>query len=256
MSDQAYYSKGFSKVISDTHAWRNVENYIPYIIPYLNKSQKLLDVGCGPGTILKDLGNYVAEVIGIEPMAELIELSKAQDNLPENVHFQKGLAYEIPFEDNSFDVVHALQVIVHLADPAKALREMLRVCKKDGYVCVKDGDLDSTVVYPEKYADVILNAISHRPTTLMIAGRLLKERALTAGYSADKMTMSGLVWYISSAEQRKKQYDMMRPRIEKGYEVTEHSKYDKKTVVDTLEQWANDDAAVLIFVSGELVYRK
>ena len=48
----------------------------------------------------------------------------------------------------------------------------------------------------------------------------------------------------------------MRPRIEKGYEVTEHSKYDKKTVVDTLEQWANDDAAVLIFVSGELVYRK
>ena len=255
MSDQAYYSKGFSKVISDTHAWRNVENYVPYIIPYLNKSQKLLDVGCGPGTILKDLGNYVLEVIGIEPTAELIELSKAQDNLPENVRFQIGLVYEIPFEDNSFDVVHALQVIVHLEDPVKALREMLRVCKKDGYVCVKDGDLASTVIYPEKYAEIMLNAISHRPTTLMVGGRLLKEKALKAGYLPDKITMSGKVQYLSSAQEKKKRYDMMLPRMLQSYEVTEH-KYDKKTVLDTIEKWINDDAGVLISVSGELVYRK
>lgn len=255
MSGQAYYNKGFSKLISDTHSWRNVINAVPYIIPYLNKNQKLLDVGCGPGTILKDLGQYVKQVVGIETLPELVELAKSQADLPENVEFQQGLAYELPFEDNSFDVVHALQVVVHLSDPSAGLKEMLRVCKKGGFVCVKDGDLSLTTVYPEEYAEIFHESTPARGTTLKIAGRLMKHRALDAGYEDKNITMSGLVWYISSEEDRRRFRDMFEARIRKGNEF-EEAKYDQATMIGNLHKWAEDARSTLMFVHGEMVYRK
>lgn len=255
MSGKDYYNKGFSKLISNTHSWRTVENAVPYIIPYLNKEQKLLDVGSGPGSILKDLGKYVKQVVGVEPMAELVEISKAQEDLPENVDFQEGLVYKLPFEDESFDVVHALQVVVHLAEPDVGLAEMLRVCKKGGYVCVKNGDLSMTTIYPEEYGEIYYASTPVRSTTLTIGGRLLKHQALKAGYDEKNLTMSGLVWFISSEQDRKRYLAMMEPRILEGTEYAD-LKYDQKTVVDNLRKWAEDARGTLIFVHGEMVYKK
>ncbi len=50
-NDQAYYKSGFDKLVSDTHAWRTVSNAVPFVIPYLNKKGRLLDVGLGPRAI-------------------------------------------------------------------------------------------------------------------------------------------------------------------------------------------------------------
>lgn len=255
MSDQAYYNKGFSKLISDTHSWRTVANAVPYIIPYLNKNQKLLDVGCGPGTILKDLGSYVKQVVGIETLEELVAIAQGQRDLPANVEFQQGLAYKLPFEDNTFDVVHALQVVVHLADPVAGLAEMLRVCKKGGIVCVKDGDLAMTTVYPPEYAEILCKSIPARSTTLKIAGRLLKQRAVAAGYQEKDLVMTGLVWYISSDEEKARFRDMMEARIQRGNEF-EAAEYDAETMVGNLTRWAADPRSTLMFVHGEMVYRK
>lgn len=232
-----------------------MQNAVPYIIPYLNKSQKLLDVGCGPGTILKDLGKYVKEVVGVEHQTELVELARSQPDVPENVKFQDGLAYELPFPDDSFDVVHALQVVVHLADPVLGLKEMLRVCKKGGYVCVKDGDLSMTTVYPDDYADVFQAFNPNRSTTLKIAGRLLKHRALEAGYDEKNITMSGLVWYISSDEEKNRFSNMMGSRIREGHEFPE-GMFDHEKMIETLHKWAEDSRSTLMFVHGELVYKK
>jgi len=92
----------------------------------------VLDVGCGPGTITADLAARVpgGEVTGIRrglrrawPQAR----QEAERRGQRNVRFGTGDVYHLGFEDGTFDVVHAHQVLQHLTDPVAALREMRRV---------------------------------------------------------------------------------------------------------------------------------
>lgn len=259
-SEQAYYSKGFSKEVSDTHSWRTVSNAVPYVIPYLKKSDKLLDVGLGPGTILRDFANYVGEVIGVEPTQELVDIASSQPDLPSLVKFQLALVYNLPFEDNTFDIVHALQVVIHLAEPVKALKEMLRVCKPGGYVLLKDGDLKMMLIYPEKYEQVITGFFQQRPrdlTTLAIAGRLLKAWAMAAGYEPSKIGFSALVWTISSDSDREHWANMYCKRIADSNE-SDYAANKKRLdgVIEAFGAWKRDPEGVILAVNGELVYQK
>lgn len=255
--DQRYYKSGFDKLVSDTHAWRTVSNAVPFVIPYLKKTGRLLDVGLGPGTILKDFANYVGEVVGVEPTQELVDLAASQPDLPKLVTFQYGLAYSLPFEDNSYDFVHASQVVVHLERPIEALKEMERVCKPGGYIFVKDTDLKLKVIYPEKYASLLTKAVesgTENLATLPIAGRQLKERALSAGYKADNLKFSSLVWCISSDAERREWAEKFRSRLTKAKE----SKLEGdqlENVLRACRQWLEDESALLILIHGELVYK-
>jgi len=65
------------------------------------------------------------------------------------VRFTTADAYALPFEDASFDVVHAHQVLQHLGDPVAALREMRRVVRPDGVVAVRDADYATVHAHPE-----------------------------------------------------------------------------------------------------------
>ena len=151
VQDQSYYKNGFNKAISDTHASRTVSNSAGFVIPILEPNHKLLDVGCGPGSITLDFANYVegGEIIGVEPTEELIDLANenkaklaAQGKKVDNVKFQIGSIYQLPFEDNSFDVVYAHQVVIHLEDPTAGLKELKRVTKPNGFVSVSYTHLD------------------------------------------------------------------------------------------------------------------
>lgn len=255
---QAYYSKGFSKAVSDTHNWRTVENAVPFIIPYLKKDQKLLDVGCGPGLILKDLANYVDEVVGIETGKELVEIARNQCDNP-NVTFEQATAYDLPFDDNSFDVVFASQVIIHLEDPVKGLKEMARVCKPGGFVCVKDADLELFTIYPEQYAPAIKEAYFARSpsTTSRIAGRELKANALKAGYGNDDIRYTTSTWSAGDHPGRKWWSDMYIGRLRNLNEL-DHEK-DKQMInvaIKAWEQWTEDNEGVVILNHGEIVYKK
>lgn len=258
--DQKYYRRGFDELVAETHSWRNVANAVPYIIPYLKNTDKLLDVGLGPGTILKDFANYVSEVVGIEPTQELVDVASNQENLPKQVLFQLALVLDLPFKDNSFDIVHALQVVIHLENPVTALREMLRVCKPGGYVCVKDADKSMTVVYPEVYSEKIIGYFRNQLNgldTLMVAGRQLKERAIRTGYNHKNIHMNALTWFISTESERKKWADMFSARIRAGKEVDyDGNKEGFEEVVKAFDDWKNDKGGIMIFVHGEMVYRK
>lgn len=125
-----------------THSRRTAENSIPYLLPHLSPTMKLLDVGCGPGSITVDLAKRVPQghVTGIEYMPEPLEVARslAASQGVQNVDFQVGDIHELPFEDGSFDIVHVHQVLQHVRDPVKGLREMKRVCKKGGLVAVRE----------------------------------------------------------------------------------------------------------------------
>ena len=264
--DQAYYKSGFKLSVLDTHNWRKVANAVPFVLPYLKKDQSLLDVGCGPGLILIDFANYVNKVTGIEPTQELIDVANKNleatndDDVKSRVKFQLGLAYEIPFPDDTFDVVFALQVVIHLLDPVKGLAEMARVCKPGGYVLVIDADMETTVVYPEQYRPDIMAYFNFKNTNLTSqtqAGRALKLHGIKAGYKEANLDVTALIWCISEADKRRHWADMYIARIKTSGEVDyegEKEKWDK--TIKAWDNWAQDPNSVFIVIHGQIVYHK
>ena len=120
-----------------THAWRTVENSAAYLLPSLRPGDRVLDVGCGPGTITLDLARLVApgEVLGIDPSADVI--GQAAETATDNVRFEVGDVFALR---GAYDVVHAHQVLQHLADPVGALVAMRGLTRPGGLVAARDAD--------------------------------------------------------------------------------------------------------------------
>ena len=126
--------------------------------------QKVLDLGCGSGVISHELAKrvYPAEVIGIDISEELLKkgehIYRAQSHrTQENLSFQQGSVYELPFPNNSFDVVYARLLFQHLSAPLDALANILRVLKPGGKLCILDIDKGWSGLYPEPHSSVELD---------------------------------------------------------------------------------------------------
>ena len=139
------YTHGHHESVLRSHRWRTAANSAAYLLPRLSPGQRLLDVGCGPGTITLDLADAVApgEVVGIDAAEAAVAAAReAAASAPgdRNVRFEVGDVYALPFDDDAFDVVHAHQVLQHLTDPVAALRELRRVLRPGGTLAVRDSD--------------------------------------------------------------------------------------------------------------------
>lgn len=93
---------------------------------------RVLDIGCGTGFTLTQLPKG-AQGVGLDFSATALELAARRAT---GASLVRGSAYELPFEDSSFDAVMALDVLEHLEDDALAAREMRRVLKPDGVAIV------------------------------------------------------------------------------------------------------------------------
>ena len=90
------------------------------------QSLSILDVGCGTGANLEMLSQF-GESEGVDVSDDALEFCRAK-----GLKVHKGLAEKLPFEDESFDVVTALDVVEHLDDDVAGLKEMHRVLKTGG----------------------------------------------------------------------------------------------------------------------------
>ena len=144
------YTHGHHESVLRSHKWRTVDNSAAYLAPHLTSGASVLDLGCGPGTITADIGRRVApgRVLGIDASAAVIEEARRDAGGGPNVEFSVGDLYALEMDDHTFDVVHAHQVLQHLPDPVRALREMKRVCKPGGLVAARDGDYGAFRWYP------------------------------------------------------------------------------------------------------------
>lgn len=146
------YTHGHAESVLRSHVWRTVDNSAAYLAGHLRAGLEVLDVGCGPGTITVDLAQRVApgRVVGIDTASEPLQQADATaaEAGAGNVTFALGDVYALDAEDDSFDVVHAHQVLQHLGEPVAALREMLRVCRPGGLVAARDADYAAMTWYP------------------------------------------------------------------------------------------------------------
>lgn len=150
----ATYTHGHHESVLRSHTWRTAQNSAAYLLPHLRPGQTLLDVGCGPGTITGDLAKLVApaRVIAIDSAQVALDQAAAHADaagLAGQIDLRVGDVHELEFEDDTFDVVHAHQVLQHVGDPVQALREMRRVCKPGGIVAARDSDYRGFFWYPE-----------------------------------------------------------------------------------------------------------
>src|SRR5687768_7501187 len=182
------YTHGHAEPVLQAHRWRTAENSAAYLLPALRPGLDLLDVGCGPGTITVDLAARVApgRVLGIDVSQDpLSEARAAAERAGVAVTFEVGDVYALAEADDSFDVVHAHQVLQHLTDPVAALREMARVCRPGGVIAVRDVDYGAFVTFPadaglDRWMD-LYHRVARRNGAEPDAGRRLLAWAHGAG---------------------------------------------------------------------------
>lgn len=119
-----------------------LESYLKYFFEYFkpyikndNSQTLLLDLGCGPATFSKVLAEKGFRVYGVDYSEEMIEIAKKRTP-GLKIDFKTADIYNLPFSDNFFDIVICLGVFQHLEEPKKAVREIKRVLRKDGFLAI------------------------------------------------------------------------------------------------------------------------
>jgi len=133
-ASQPRYVHGHHESVLRSHRWRTAENSAGYLLPHLAPGMRLLDVGCGPGTITVDLARLVepGEAVGVDAVEEPLGEARASAATAgvTNVSFQVADGMALPFEDGTFDVVHAHQVLQHVPDPVGVLQIGRASCRE------------------------------------------------------------------------------------------------------------------------------
>ena len=210
MTRPEQYTHGHSESVLRSHRWRTAANSAGYLLPALVPGQRVLDVGCGPGTITIDLAARVApgQVVGLDRSERVVELARAaaREAGATTVTFAAGDVYALPYADASFDVVHAHQVLQHLVDPVAALRELRRVARPGGLVAVRDADYAAMTWYPPSAGLDEWLALYHEVTAAnraqADAGRRLHSWVRAAGFDPAGIVPSAGVWCYATPEER------------------------------------------------------
>jgi SAM-dependent methyltransferase len=208
MPDEVTYTHGHADSVLRSHRWRTAENSCAYLLDRLAPGLKVLDVGCGPGTITLDLAGRVApgRVVGLDRAGEVLDEARATTRTAgaTNVEIRQGDVLALPFADASFDVVHAHQVLQHLAEPVAALREMARVCRPGGVVAARDSDYRAMAWYPENAGLdrwlALYRQVARSNGAEPDAGRHLGAWAHAAGLTDVQLTASA--WCYASEDER------------------------------------------------------
>lgn len=137
------YQLGHAAANLTSHNARTAALHAKYLLPYIQPTSKVLDIGCGPGSITLDFATIAAagHATGIDYSDSAIEASKqnAVARGIKNCDFKQGDAYHLDAQDGEFDIVHTHQTLIHLQDPVAAVKEMKRVCKPGGVVAAREG---------------------------------------------------------------------------------------------------------------------
>ena len=261
----ATYTHGHHESVLRSHRWRTAENSAAYVLPRLTSGVSVLDVGCGPGTITADFATLVtpARVTALEVTGEALDLARAEIARRglTNVDFAVGDVHALDFPDDTFDVVHAHQVLQHVTDPVAALREMRRVTRPGGVVAVRDSDYAAFTWFPllpelsewlELY-ERVARGNGGEPD----AGRRLLAWGREAGFT--ELTATSSTWCFATPADRAWWGGMWADRVLKSEMANTAlgtgaaTPADLQRISDGWRRWADHPDGWLSLLHGELL---
>ncbi|MEV5510006.1 class I SAM-dependent methyltransferase [Streptomyces orinoci] len=264
---EVVYVHGHHESVLRSHGWRTAANSAAYLLPELRPAMRILDIGCGPGTITADLAALVPQgrVTGLDPAGDVLERARAvaAERGLDNVEFTTGDVRALRFPDGSFDVVHAHQVLQHLGDPVGALREMRRVSRPGGLIAVRDSDYAAMHWYPllpgldewQRLYMRVARAGGGEPD----AGRRLLSWARSAGLTEVTATASAWcfatpadrAWWSGLWADRVRQSSFARLALEGGH--ADQALLER--IAEAWREWGRQPDAWFSVPCGELLCR-
>ena len=204
--EPTHVSRGYSAEFLQLLDRRNAHTHGAHLVPWLRTGLRLLDFGCGPGTVSVGLAAAVdpGEVHGIDMEESPIEMARSAGSSGghRNAKFHVGIVYELHFEDNYFDVAHRHAVLMRVPDTNAALRKVKRVIKPGGIIASREMIAGPSFSEPagentsEAWATLTRLLAASRGHPEM--GQELKRRLLEAGFTNIHATAS--FDYSSSAD--------------------------------------------------------
>ena len=267
MPNDAVYTHGHHESVLRSHTWRTAANSAAYLTGHLKPHMRILDIGCGPGTITADLAELVpqGEVVGVDTEPAILERARsaADERGLTNTRFTVADVHELDFPDDSFCVVHAHQVLQHVGDPVRALREMRRVCKPGGIVAARDGDYATMTWHPQvpgldAWLDLyrrVARANGGEPD----AGRRLRSWALEAGFPATAVTASAGAWCYATPEERAWWSGLWADRTvassyaRRAVEGGHATEAELREIADAWREWGSRDDGWFAVLHGEVL---
>jgi SAM-dependent methyltransferase len=264
------YIHGHSDSVLRSHRWRTAANSAAYLLPHLVDGQRLLDVGCGPGTLTVDLARHLGptgEVVGVDVsesvIAEATAYAKAERST--NVTFRAGDFRDLDLPEGSFDVVHAHQVLQHLRDPVGALAAMGRLARPGGIVAARDSDYTSFLWTPadprlDRWREIYM-AVSDRNGAAGDAGRWLLRWALDAGFTEADVTYSTSTWTFATPADRAWWGDLWAERTvasslaEQAVAYGFATRAELQAVAGGFRDWAKRPDGTFVLLHGEVIAR-
>jgi len=151
--DDENYVLGYGDGAMDWMRSRTVDVHGAFVLPYLEPGGSLLDCGCGPGSLTIGFARYLSpgRVVGIdrERAQMAAAIAWAADHGLENLRFEAGDVYALPFADACFDAVFCSAVLGSVSRPAAVVGEMVRVLKPGGIIAMMEFDHGGDIVYPQ-----------------------------------------------------------------------------------------------------------
>lgn len=198
----------------------NLRRYL-YRKAGLIKKERVLDAGCGTGTITNEISEAISgEVIGVDRKPDLIEFARGE--FPD-IEFVAADCASLPFPSGSFDLVVSHFFLMWVESPERIIDEITRVLKPDGiFIATAEPDYGGRIEYPENpgFNEVFCSSLTFKGADVLI-GRKLKTILESAGLGVEAGISSNLL----SGMELQEEFEANRP-------VYEH---DLKVVLDEVQ---------------------
>ena len=105
----------------------DLENELMLALLAPKRGERLLDIGCGTGNHLRLFAERGLDVTGIDSSPYMLDI--ARHKVERRAEIRRGVAEDLPFEDNTFDMAVMINVLEFTENPAKAIGEACRVAR-------------------------------------------------------------------------------------------------------------------------------